>query len=71
MAMSAEPIGFRDRNGAKWTVTRRSSGDLVELEFVSESGERRVATVVPMDDRAWAEVAERALQLLLQQADPR
>lgn len=42
---------------------------IVELELLNESGERRVATVVPMDDRARAEVAEPALQVLLRQAD--
>ncbi len=43
---------------------------IVELKFLNDSGERRVATVVPMDDRAWAKVAEHALQVLLRQADP-
>jgi hypothetical protein len=70
MTMGGAPIRFRDRNGVEWTVTRRASGDLVELEFLSESGERRAATVVPIDERAWAEVAEHAWQVLLQQADP-
>lgn len=70
MTTGGAPIRFRDRNGVTWTVTRRASGDLVELEFRSESGERRVATVVPLDERAWDEVAEHAWQVLLQQADP-
>ena len=54
----------------EWTVTRRTSGDLVQLTFLSESGERRTAAVVPLDERAWPEVAEHAWQVLLQQADP-
>ncbi len=66
MASGAEPIRFRDRsggNGLSPLAHRR-------VEFLNESGERRVATVVPMDDRAWAEVAEHAVQVLLRQADP-
>lgn len=70
MTTGGAPIRFRDRNGMEWTVTRRTSGDLVQLTFLSESGERRTAAVVPLDERAWPEVAEHAWQVLLQQADP-
>jgi hypothetical protein len=70
MTTGGAPIRFRDHNGVEWAVTRRASGDLVQLTFLSESGERRVATVVPVDEGAWAEVAEHALRVLLQQADP-
>ena len=70
MTTGGAPIRFRDRNGVEWTVTRLASGNLVQLTFLSESGGRRVATVVPIDEGAWAEVAEHALQVLLHQADP-
>ena len=70
MTTGGAPIQFRDRNGVEWTVTRRADGDLVRLTFLNESGESRVATVVPMDEGNWAEVGQHALQVLLQQADP-
>ena len=70
MMTGGAPIRFRDRNGVEWTVTRRAEGDLVRLTFLNESGDRRVATVVPMDEGAWAEVGHHALQVLLHQADP-
>jgi hypothetical protein len=66
------PIGFRDEHGVRWTVTRRPAeyADLTQLEFVSETGERRVAEVIPLDDDTWDEVNELAWQSLLRGADP-
>ena len=70
MATVSVPIQFQDSNGVWWTITRGRAGDLMQIEFVSESGERRVTTVVPIDDDAWGAVNERAWQALLDQADP-
>ena len=71
MTRSGLPIRFQDERGGWWTVTGRRAGELMELEFVSDSGERRVTRVVPIDDDAWIAVNEHAWQSLLAQAERR
>jgi hypothetical protein len=67
MARNRAPIAFRDANGTRWKVVRRPAGNLVRLEFMSASGERRVAIVLPVD--AWTGINEAAWQAALEHAN--
>jgi hypothetical protein len=63
-------IRFRDGRGTEWTVTRWPAGDFARLEFVSEVGERRAVTVVPLEDDAWSGVNANAWRAALELAGP-
>jgi hypothetical protein len=65
-------IQFRDADGALWTVRRRTLGfgNLVRLDFESDSGERRRSDVIPLDEQAWDDVNRLSWQSLLRDARP-
>ena len=61
---------FRDDQGVQWTASWRPARELLRVEFVTETGDRRATEVQQIPDRLWARCSECAWRALLDVAKP-